>query len=342
MLARAFAVGASLIVGVSMAEGLLRLQEKYTPPPAVRAREPELDGLPLIKDVFALSKPDQRANYRGVLYTTNSRGLRNAEIPLIKPPDTFRIAAIGDSYTMGSGVRAEQAYPALLEAVLAGSEGTRRFEVVNLGLSGLSLEQSLNVRVPVGLEYSPDLFLYGFTVNDLEGPNYRAHTRTARVVTGSRLLDLLRERWDYMRDLLWPSPSSYMRELDENYFHNELAWSDFEKALDRLAALARDRDACVVVLIHPQIMLLWPWHPFERHYRAVAQAARQRGMFVVDGAPPFLGQDPARYRCGPYDWHPNAAGHAVLADVLVAGMRRLPSRCWKRGMQESRAASAIH
>ena len=43
----------------------------------------------------------------------------------------------------------------------------------------------------------------------------------------------------------------------------------------------------------------------------------------------FAGKPWRRYWIYAFDPHPNAAGHALLADELEKGLRALPDRCWK-------------
>lgn len=332
--ARALVLLFSTVLGAGAAEVLLRLQLQAELAAAghAKAEDPQAAGLPEIEGVFALATPNQRVRYRHALYVTNSRGLRGGEYSLAAAPGTFRIAMMGDSFTMGSGVRVEEAYPALVEDALRGTGPARDYEVINLGLSGLSLAQSLDERLlPIGLDYSPDLIVYGFTLNDLEGPDYVAPPRVPPTPSGSLLFDLLHQRWDWLRDMAWPSRTSYVRELDENFFHNPVVWRRFESDLDRLAAIGRERGVCIVVLLHTHLTELNPWHPFLRHYDAVAAAARARGMHVVETFPWFEGVDPLDYTCAVHDPHPNAAGHQILSEALLRSLRALPPACWSPG-----------
>ncbi|MBI5504746.1 MAG: SGNH/GDSL hydrolase family protein [Deltaproteobacteria bacterium] len=323
---RFVAVSISVALGVVAAECMLRwraVPPVNSPPPAVT----EAGDVPSIEGVLALALPNQRVTYRGAPYATNSRGFRGPEFTLDKSADTFRIAMLGDSYTMGSGVRYEEAYPARVEAALAAEHFGKRVEVLNFGLSGLNLEGSIRLRLPMARDYRPDLLVYGFTVNDVEGPHYWPDSAAPRAPGRWRLLDLLRERWNYVREILRPAESWYVRELDDNFFNNPPAWKDFTAELDELAVAARELGACVVVFLHPQVTILTPQHPYLRHYQAAADAARERGMFVVDGFPAFVGKSEDDLRCSRYDWHPNAKGHALLGETLAEGLRALPARC---------------
>lgn len=64
----------------------------------------------------------------------SSQGLRNAEVIVPKPPDTFRILAVGDSFTFGWGVDLPLAWLKLVEQSM--SLPGQKIEVINAGLPG--------------------------------------------------------------------------------------------------------------------------------------------------------------------------------------------------------------
>jgi hypothetical protein len=86
-------------------------------------------------------KPNLDAFYKKRVFRTNSRGLRDDEYRVEKLAGTFRIAAVGDSYTMGTGVAIGDAYHSLVEDRLNRSSGGGRFEVINFGVGGYQLDQ---------------------------------------------------------------------------------------------------------------------------------------------------------------------------------------------------------
>lgn len=86
-----------------------------------------------------------------VEYRINSRGFRGPEVSAQKAPGTFRIVLLGDSRTFGYGVPLEKHF----SSVLAGY--FRATEVVNLGVSGYGVDQSLLQLRQDGFAYQPDL-----------------------------------------------------------------------------------------------------------------------------------------------------------------------------------------
>lgn len=83
----------------------------------------------------------------------NSHGLRDAEHTPAKPPGTYRIVALGDSFTYGAAVDYGQRFTEVLEERLA------KVEVVNFGCSAYGPDQELLILEREGLDWDPDLVL---------------------------------------------------------------------------------------------------------------------------------------------------------------------------------------
>lgn len=104
--------------------------------------------------------------------TINRAGLRDREHNLEKPPKTFRIAILGDSYAEALQVPMEQTFWGRLELELSGCPvlAGRQVEVLNFGVSGYSTTQELLVLRHKVRPYHPDLVLLAFfTGNDIRG-----------------------------------------------------------------------------------------------------------------------------------------------------------------------------
>jgi lysophospholipase L1-like esterase len=305
-------------------------------------------------------RPPPRPLARWTVGRAGFMRLANPNIPIRKhgiekPRGHFRIVVVGDSVTMGSGVGAAKAYPALLEAELNRAGAQRRYEVLNLGLSGLNIGRIMTRLESVGLRFDPDLIVYGSTLNDIEGPAYH---RAPGVGRGQRqpffarrrqghqfdrspsyLLRVLWPRWDSLRELISPRPGSYLHELRENYFNNPEAWADFERGLDRLAEIARARGVCAHLLIHTALSHLNAFHPPRSIYDRIAEAATTRGLTVTQSFPYFRGESEDVLRVSLFDPHPNTAGQRLLARALADGLRGLPPGCWLRPTRTHRSAN---
>jgi hypothetical protein len=98
----------------------------------------------------------------GAATSTNSRGMRGArEYPVPRPPSVIRVAAVGDSFTYGEGLRDEETWPAQLERAIPGTE------VMNLGERGYAHDQMYFALRDDGMPLEPDVVIVGFYLNDL-------------------------------------------------------------------------------------------------------------------------------------------------------------------------------
>jgi lysophospholipase L1-like esterase len=288
----------------------------------------------MLTEMTELMVPRVHGIYNGAFYRNNAAGFRGRDYERPKPPGVFRIVIGGDSVTMGSGVREEEAYPALLEAALNQRGGSPRYEVLNLGLIGIDIRQVLNRIVVLGLRYDPDLIVYGCTLNDIKGPAYRKSegpTHFERLEryrrfreSPSYLLRVLWPRWESLVDLVHPERGTLLYEIEDNYLHNPQAWSDFTAALGAIARIAADRHVPAVVFIHSSLEYLNVFHPYRRIYARIAAAAEERGLHAVQSFPFLRGHEETSLWVGPIDAHPNALGHRLLARALLDGLDRLP------------------
>jgi len=95
----------------------------------------------------------------------NSDGLRDREHTKAKPPDTLRIAVLGDSYTEALQVSLEETFWSVMAARLRECPRPGRMgqvEVINFGVSGYGTAQELITLRQHVWQYSPDIVLLAF------------------------------------------------------------------------------------------------------------------------------------------------------------------------------------
>ncbi len=99
-------------------------------------------GQPLFEGIF------QCAEYKTFI-KTNSEGFRDSEHNLKKPKGVFRIIVLGDSFTYGLGVEAEETYSKILEKILNEASVRRdiRYEVFNMGIAGIGTLEERDFRI---------------------------------------------------------------------------------------------------------------------------------------------------------------------------------------------------
>ncbi|MEG4228024.1 SGNH/GDSL hydrolase family protein [Microcoleus sp. N9_B2] len=163
----------SLLMGVVISEVGLRVAR--------------VDGYPKIPDVadsaptgFHTADPDLgwqlkpgvsgEWNGEGESFVqVNSEGLRDREHTKAKPPNTLRIAVLGDSFTEAIHVPVEQTFWSKLERKLGNCEavkGRKNVEVMNFGVQGYGTAQELIMLRKKVWDYSPDIVILAFFVGN--------------------------------------------------------------------------------------------------------------------------------------------------------------------------------
>ncbi len=118
-------------------------------------------------------EPGGEATYTGtglrisaVVHDVNRDGYRGTPLPREPRSDRTRIVAIGDSYTFGVGVSANEALPAALEAALEAQDGP--VEVLNFGIPGVNLDEVTDQYRRFARQWQPSVLVYFLFENDLD------------------------------------------------------------------------------------------------------------------------------------------------------------------------------
>jgi hypothetical protein len=99
----------------------------------------------------------------------NSEGLRDREHTKAKPPNTLRVAVLGDSFTEAIHVPVEQTFWSKLERKLGNCvavKGRKNVEVINFGVQGYGTAQELIMLRKKVWDYSPDLVILAFFIGN--------------------------------------------------------------------------------------------------------------------------------------------------------------------------------
>ena len=99
----------------------------------------------------------------------NSEGLRDREHTKAKPPNTLRVAVLGDSFTEAIHVPVEQTFWSKLERKLgncAAVKGRKKVEVINFGVQGYGTAQELIMLRKKVWDYSPDIVILAFFIGN--------------------------------------------------------------------------------------------------------------------------------------------------------------------------------
>jgi len=110
-----------------------------------------------------------------VVQTINADGLNERyDYAVEKPIGTYRIVALGDSFTEGALVETKDNWTEQLEDILNSSmhcSNISKFEVLNLGVAGYDMQYSLERFKRKGIRYSPDVVLFLTSQDDYDFSN---------------------------------------------------------------------------------------------------------------------------------------------------------------------------
>lgn len=301
---RVLLAAASLSVGLVLVEVALRWR---APPGAPQPAPLELaDGT----RQESLTVPDERLMYRAApdveflgYYRTNSRGWRGPEPAAKLPPGALRVACLGDSSTMGLGVREEQAWPFRLERMLARAlPFVPAVEVLDLGTTGYSswqnraqlehelagLDVDLVVVMPTGVnDASPTT---GATDGEVmggvaRGPWWRRTRLATALGFGVATTSAARPR---------------------------VSEDEFVANVEAMVELAAARELPLVLVAAATSAAGRARGPrYARSAEQVARIARRHGLPLADVRPDFEAAEPVAFFVDPV--HPDPLGHGLIA-----------------------------
>jgi len=146
----------SLVVAALLAEIVLRVVGFSAP---VLYTYDDVTGSKLLAGAEGWQRSEGEA-----FITINRDGLRDREHSRAKPPNTFRIAVLGDSITEALQVPFESTFWSVLGRELRNCKtfGNREVEIINFGVSGYGTAQELLTFRHRAAAYSPDATVLAF------------------------------------------------------------------------------------------------------------------------------------------------------------------------------------
>ncbi|MGH9387881.1 MAG: SGNH/GDSL hydrolase family protein [Vicinamibacterales bacterium] len=262
---------------------------------------------------IAFPRPGYRAMGRNTSLSINSLGFRGAEITKQKPTNTLRIVCVGASTTFDADVSSDDAtWPAVLQQRLREQYPDVSIEVINAGVPGFVITQSLeNVRRRV-LPLDPDLVIFYEANNDVALDTRELAVRMG-LVNASRGRLAAVNRWLTQKSLLLDLieknlkilsvsdesagkiqtvpedlPTRYVRELDR--MHEELRAEGVDLLLSTfLVKYRRDQPRAEQIENARLAFFYMPWmtidgllNAMDLYNAAIVSYGRTRGVPVVD------------------------------------------------------------
>ena len=319
-----------VVLGLSL--GAVELYLRLYDPMEFRAPQARIDG-DLWREMIHVSSPIAGLDYelgahrsgysQGANIQTNGLGMRNPELP-DKTSRTFRIAVVGDSFTFGFGVDMIDTYVAALGRLLRADREIRkgrRFETLNFGVAGYSIQDEVKVVEHKALAVEPDLIILGYVLNDPEpDPIQPVHSYYAPV-----------RWWQHLHVGRLIAYSAWRAKIEQygdgdyyQYLHREpRAWRTVMAAFQDIGRLSRESGVPILLVVFPGgVPVPWENYPYRDLHEKVIDEGKRAGFYTLDLLPAFAGEPPMDTRVSESDDHPSIRGHKITARAIQVRLRR--------------------
>ncbi|MFN2399270.1 MAG: hypothetical protein ABR543_11610 [Gemmatimonadaceae bacterium] len=269
--------------------------------------------------------------FRGEPFRTNRWGMRDRDYELVPPANTFRIALLGASYSMGRGVGDGETFESLLEEELnrePGSASQPKYEILNFAVGGYTPLHHLYSLENKVLEFAPDalLLISHHTDAELSARHLARKIRQRIVVPYPFLLEMARRA-----GIDTTTPEVTAEKRLEPYRNELLGW-----AYSRIAGVCRERGILVMTAYIPM-----PGDdPVPGKIEDLGRLAGEAGFTVLDVPNPYTGYPIEDVQVAAWDRHPNAAGHRLIARRLLGALLDKPDVLRRGGTRPVRAATS--
>jgi len=313
--ARIFISGAltvilTLLICTAAAEGVLRLKNA-----SMRNYDVEMwrysRELKFASELAVLGhehQPNAKAMLQSVEIRTNAWGLRGGAVSETPAPGRRRVLMLGSSIALGWGVPEESVISSLLQAKFeaAGQD----VEMLNAGIGNYNAERYIERFLHRLTPLKPtDLLVLAF-VRDGEpleqgGGNF--------LLRNSQLALTV---WTVVNRVFGESgENGLVAHYQRIYAPGSSAVTRMNAEFAKLAAYAREHRIRVTLAMVPDIHNL-DRYPLQFVHDIFGKTARDNGFAYVDLLPALRGIASSDIWAMPGDPHPNARGHALMADAI--------------------------
>ncbi|MEW4451648.1 hypothetical protein AB1L30_03080 [Bremerella sp. JC817] len=292
--------------------------------PLVRGGNPRPAGEAVIFEEITRPRDDllemeMIPGWRGTLVDKpieiNSHGMRNPPVSHRKAPNTYRVAVVGSSVTMGYGVEEQETFVRLLEQKInaAMPKDGPQVELLNFGIGRYyALHTAAALRAKV-FDFQPDAIWYVAHQGEFQGP--------------PRHIAQFQQKG---HALLYPCIDEI---LDEAGITSQTSQGAVEVLLQARAEAITE---CIYTGINQdcrerEILPVWIYLPIPEILEetasddAIVGVAKRSGMVTLDLRKWSEGIDSTTLKIGSADHHLNAMGHSVAAEAIWRAIQSKPS-----------------
>ena len=259
-----------------------------------------------------IASPNEKMMWEYRPYATFKRlqfnrwGFREVDYPTAqKPPNVYRVAFAGDSVTLGMMVDEDKSFVRRYEIGANATNPAKRIQALNFGVDGYNtpqVEEMIRVKV---LPFEPDRIVYVFCLNDFDFSDSSGNKIRYFNPPKSFLLD----KWDLI----------YQRitRADFHRYHFEKNKQIVFDSIKGMKDIAGRKLEIVVLPVFPGYLNNYQGYAYFDIHDEINAFIESQHIRHIDLLDVFSKRsEPVRHWA--FDvWHPNPAGHQLIADTLV-------------------------
>lgn len=255
-------------------------------------------------------KPNADIYYMTVRFKTNSQGLRDKEYSIAKPKNTFRVAVLGDSFTMGSGVDIENVFHSIIENRLNTESNGITYEFINFGVSGYDPTHYLATIKYKALEYSPELILFcqSAPFEEFYPRKYFQH-----------IYKIKPKSYAFFESFFWKMVENIIKSMKVKSppAYIEASIQKTENVFAELKQISKNINIPICVVI------LQNHHNSFQHanINRLKKLASKYDLYVTDTSEAFKNMQLSQYVISKIDQHPNAKANKIFARVIYSYLK---------------------
>ncbi|MCB0404844.1 MAG: SGNH/GDSL hydrolase family protein [Bdellovibrionales bacterium] len=259
-------------------------------------------------------RPNSEAHLMGVDVRLNNLGHRSPALLVNKPSQSERIFVLGSSITMGWGVPEEKVFTTQLVKRLQHAQPQKTIEIANAGTGNYNSFCQFELFRRQFDEVNPDQVILHYFINDAE-PNPENSNPLARYSFLAAYLNSELQGM-YFRYANRKSLPEYYRDL---YTPNSQDWKNTRGYLRQMQRMAKAKEVPFLVMIVPDTHDLGIHSAYAPIYETIQAQFQNDGLDTLNAFDAFsasFGGKENTLWVQADDPHPNAGGHAVMADLL--------------------------
>ncbi|MCR4344577.1 MAG: SGNH/GDSL hydrolase family protein, partial [Candidatus Scalindua sp.] len=218
--------------------------------------------------------------------SVNSRSAKSLSTDI----NEYRILAIGDSFTYGSGVTTEETYPNQLKNILKAKYHNTSFQILNLGHPGYNTTQEYKELLDHGLADNPHLIVVGFVLNDAEtiaDYKFRTHginidpSHTSSIPQGKIIRNFAAKSYLYrfiklhiiglMLQLDITSANHQRSYIKSQYSQSYRGWAEARESLKKMKLVAIRQRAELLIVVFPLFSRFDQYYPFPDIHKKISE-----------------------------------------------------------------------